>query len=62
MYIQVLYAAWGEVNGICLRKERKMNLQAARNLLMRDRLDWRKPHLRWINDTYYRLFRSTHPR
>ncbi|MDJ0825385.1 MAG: hypothetical protein QNJ16_07775 [Rhodobacter sp.] len=35
-----------------------MNLQAARSILIQDRLDWTKPHLRWISDTVYRHLRS----
>lgn len=33
-----------------------MNLQAAQSLLIRDRMDWRKPHLRWISERFYRPF------
>jgi hypothetical protein len=33
-----------------------MNLQAARSILIQDRMDWRKPHLTWVNDRYYRFF------
>ncbi len=35
-----------------------MNLTTARHLLIRDRMDWHKPHLRWLNDGLYRLFRD----
>lgn len=36
-----------------------MNLQAAQNLLLKDRRDWNKPHLPWLPQTLYRLYRST---
>ncbi len=35
-----------------------MNLQAARSMILNDRLDWNKPHLRWISNRFYRHFRS----
>jgi len=35
-----------------------MTLHTARTLFVRDRMDWNRPHLRWINDRAYRLFRS----
>lgn len=36
-----------------------MNLEAAKTVLVRDRMDWNKPHLRWIPDWNYRLFGQT---
>ncbi|KMW57981.1 hypothetical protein AIOL_002949 [Candidatus Rhodobacter oscarellae] len=39
-----------------------MNLQAARHLLIRDRLDWNKPHLRWVADRLYRMHRAANAR
>ncbi len=33
-----------------------MNLHAAQSILIRDRMDWRKPHLNWLSDTLYRQF------
>lgn len=36
-----------------------MNLHVAQSLLIRDRMDWRKPHLRWLSDRLYRQFRWT---
>ncbi|SIO37877.1 hypothetical protein SAMN05444722_1769 [Rhodovulum sp. ES.010] len=36
-----------------------MTLQSAQAILMRDRMDWRKPHLNWISDRYYRYFRTS---
>lgn len=35
-----------------------MILQAARNILVSDRYDWNKPHLRWISKALYRITRS----
>ena len=34
-----------------------MTLLAAQTLLIRDRMDWRKPHLKWVSDSLYRQFR-----
>jgi len=36
-----------------------MNLQAAQSILIRDRMDWRKPHLAWLSEGLYRQFRWT---
>lgn len=38
-----------------------MNLYAAKTILVKDRLDWRAPHARWLSKTMYRLkrFRGT---
>ncbi|ARE41054.1 hypothetical protein RGUI_2913 [Rhodovulum sp. P5] len=33
-----------------------MNLHTAQSLLLRDRMDWRKPHLKWMSDSFYRYF------
>lgn len=38
-----------------------MNLHTAQALMMRDRMDWRKPHLNWISGRFYRYF-SNNPR
>ncbi|KPA22169.1 hypothetical protein shim_16160 [Shimia sp. SK013] len=37
-----------------------MNLNTAKHLLVRDRMDWHKPHANWLAQTMYRLrrFRS----
>jgi len=35
-----------------------MNLQAAKSVLVRDRMDWNKPHLTWVPEWAYRLFRD----
>ncbi len=35
-----------------------MNLQAAQNLLMQDRLDWSTPRLNWMPRGTYRIWRS----
>lgn len=35
-----------------------MNLLAAKSLLMSDRMDWRKPHLHWVANRFYRPFAS----
>ena len=35
-----------------------MMLQTAQSLLTQDRMDWRKPHLRWLPERAYRLFRE----
>ncbi|MEX5727129.1 hypothetical protein Ga0609869_000482 [Rhodovulum iodosum] len=35
-----------------------MLLQSAQAMLIKDRMDWRKPHLKWIASRYYRLFRQ----
>ena len=35
-----------------------MNLLVARNLIIQDRMDWRKPHLRWLPEALYRPFRA----
>jgi len=37
----------------------KMNLHVAQCLLRRDRMDWRKPHLNWISDRFYRYFMTS---
>jgi len=34
-----------------------MNLQTARSILIRDRMDWRKPRLPWLPENFYRQFR-----
>lgn len=34
-----------------------MILQAAKAILVRDQMDWNKPHLRWVPERNYRLFR-----
>lgn len=34
-----------------------MNLYAAKTLLVNDRLDWHKPHARWLTNAMYRLRR-----
>ncbi len=33
-----------------------MNLEAAKSVIMRDRLDWNKPHLQWLPGSLYRFF------
>lgn len=33
-----------------------MTLQAAKSMLVRDRMDYRKPHLTWFPDQIYRYF------
>ncbi|MCV2882889.1 hypothetical protein [Actibacterium sp. XHP0104] len=33
-----------------------MMLQTAQSLLVRDRMDWRKPHLNWLPGRLYRYF------
>ncbi len=33
-----------------------MTLYTAQRFLMRDRMDWTKPHLRWIPNRFYRFF------
>lgn len=38
-----------------------MNLHTARAMLMQDRMDWRKPHLKWISNRFYRFFRRSRP-
>lgn len=35
-----------------------MNLHLAQAMLLDDRMDWRKPHLRWVAEAFYRSFRS----
>ena len=40
-------------------KDNDMTLLAAQTLLIRDRMDWRKPHLKWVSDSFYRQFRWT---
>ena len=35
-----------------------MTLLTARTYLVRDRMDWRKPHLSWVPDRLYRLYRT----
>ena len=35
-----------------------MNLEIAKTVLIADRMDWRKPHLRWVSDHFYRMFSS----
>lgn len=34
-----------------------MSLQAAKSILVQDRMDWNKPHLTWIPEWNYRIFR-----
>lgn len=34
-----------------------MTLAAAKTLLVRDRMDWHKPHLSWLPARVYRLVR-----
>ncbi|MFC3614031.1 hypothetical protein ACFORG_09700 [Lutimaribacter marinistellae] len=33
-----------------------MNLHAANAFLLRDRSDWRKPHLSWLPSSLYRYY------
>ncbi|TCP22871.1 hypothetical protein EV656_105173 [Rhodovulum adriaticum] len=33
-----------------------MNLHTAQSMMMHDRLDWNKPHLKWISNRLYRYF------
>ena len=33
-----------------------MSLQAAKSMLVRDRMDWRKPHVTWLSSKFYRFF------
>jgi len=33
-----------------------MNLRTAQSMLIRDRMDWRKPHLNWVPERIYRFF------
>lgn len=35
-----------------------MSLIQARALLTRDRMDWNRPHLNWLNDQLYNFFRK----
>lgn len=35
-----------------------MLLQSAQAMLVQDRMDWNKPHLKWTAPKYYRLFRQ----
>lgn len=37
-----------------------MTLQAAKSMLVRDRMDWRKPHVPWISMKFYRYFSNDH--
>ena len=30
-----------------------MNMHTARTMLVRDRLDWRRPHLNWLSAALY---------
>lgn len=32
-----------------------MNIAYARSMLLRDRLDWNRPHVNWLSDAYYAL-------
>ena len=31
-----------------------MNLLQAKPMFVRERMDWRRPHLNWLSDTFYR--------
>lgn len=33
-----------------------MNLLSAKSMLVRDRMDWRKPHVPWLSNKFYRFF------
>lgn len=33
-----------------------MNLNAAKSMLVQDRMDWRKPHVSWLSGKFYRFF------
>jgi len=33
-----------------------MNLIAAKTMLVKDRMDWHKPHLNWMSSKMYRFF------
>jgi hypothetical protein len=35
-----------------------MTLDTARALLVRNRMDWNRPHLPWVPGRFYRMFRS----
>ena len=37
-----------------------MNLIQAQSMLLRDRMDWRKPHLNWIANAFYNQFAPKH--
>ena len=39
-----------------------MILQAAKQILVKDQLDWNRPHLTWMPDNLYRLSQEAHPR
>ncbi|SES14060.1 hypothetical protein SAMN04490244_10669 [Tranquillimonas rosea] len=39
-----------------------MNVQIARASLVRDRMDWNRPHLGWLSNKLYRLRREVFPR
>ncbi len=36
-----------------------MNLHVAQSMLVRDRMDWRKPHLSWVPTRIYRFFNES---
>ncbi len=38
----------------------QMPLNAAKTFLVRERLDWNRPHLRWLADTLYRNLRISY--
>ena len=37
-----------------------MNLFLAKSMLMNDRLDWRRPHLRWLPEKFYFMSHRRH--
>ena len=57
--IYITYA-WAIPNILYLmEKENKMNLYTAHTMLVRDRMDWDKPHLTWLPKRLYRAFSRT---
>jgi len=36
-----------------------MPLCAARTMLVQDRMDWNRPHLRWLKNSLYRTLRPS---
>lgn len=35
-----------------------MMLHCAKCMLVNERMDWKKPHVKWLSNRFYRLFRE----
>ena len=60
--IYIAYAFAPRIIGPAPERNTEMTLHSARTFVVRDRLDWNKPHLQWMPNRLYRLFRRARTR